>query len=178
MYNSELGENYGGGPGQRLKDMWAEVTSKLRDLIRPVNTGNDEIPPGLANLLQMNVVRNPVPEPAKFEKPSTTFQDDRWTVEGKIRVFQAARQKTLGASPHIDVTPESGKHLTVKWDTFDVEKGDAEYDSDSDWPLTIKPGNTWIRFKGTASSKSSTLDFSRCRIDIRCPFTELSEPNT
>ncbi len=161
VFGETLADNYERGARSRLAEMWDDISSKIKELIRPEDGGVEDEPEELKRLLQIGSVEEQ-PKLARLIKPSSVLDGDKWVVEGEIKVLD--RRAGIDARVAISVVPESGSQTPLEWESLAVTKkvrGEAAELPDNK-TIRIQPKTSSVRFKGVSKPGPAALRLDRC----------------
>ena len=163
QFNEELREKYKRGSGARLDELHRAITTALREVISPPEVGEEDPPPELRRLLQIEGGPPPEIPPATLRRVESKFIDGVWQLEGEIHVNDRKRRWAIAPRLWLDV--ESGSRPRVAWRSLEVADGDVEKNGES---FILERGMKRITFRGISdpSSHLAAADMCRARLDL------------
>ncbi len=164
IFSEDIADNYKPGAKSRLHEMWKDVKTQIKKLIRPDDEGILDEPEELRRLLQIGSLGSP-PTLTRL-KHSSTFDGSSWTIDGEIKVLN--RRSGIDAKIGIAVLPESGGRTTLGWASLEITKkirGEATILPDLR-TIRIEPKTSSISFRAVSLPGPASLRLERCIADV------------
>ena len=173
-WNDELREKFRRGAKNLLLELFDQTTRRLRDMVRPANTGEDDGPDELRRLLQFQAPGIPEKRPVILRAIRHDIEDGRWRIEGELHVND--RSRGWRVRPRIAIDGESGGSMPLAWRELEVVKvsrGEAHKEGDD--RIIIAPGTSRVEFRGTSVEDALGVPADECRLKLDLHVEEVRE---
>jgi transcriptional regulator with XRE-family HTH domain len=161
-WNDELREKYERGAKTKLDVFFEQVTAALKKVITPPAKAEEEGPPELKRLLQLDAPPPPGAPPATIRSHVAALENERWVVEADIHVTD--RNKLWAIAPRLSLRTEDNSSLRIEWESLEaVPEGSVEHDGAAFLP---DAATKRFRFKGTSRPDVDGIRVSRCRAQL------------
>jgi len=167
-WSDELREKYERGAKMKLEAVYESLSSALRKVITPPAKAEDDGPPELKRLLQLEAPASATSVPATLRNAAAFVQEDRWIVEADIHITD--RSKLWAISPRLAIRTEDNSSIRVAWESVEttplgvVDLSDEEFLPDA----TTKR----FRFRGVSAVEANGIHVSRCRTQLDLAIRE------
>jgi RNA polymerase primary sigma factor len=173
-YNDEIRANFAWGAKARLDELFGDVTRALKKIVRPRKSDEQtDAPRELQRLLQISGGTAASSAAVTLRRVRGNVEDGQWHLEAEIHVKE--RAKAWDVTPALRIVPESGKHLHVPWEHFELiapERGQAVMKGER--TLRIEPRTRKVRFKATAVRKVEGVIAGFCKTKVELQITQAS----